>query len=121
MAARFFFICSVLIFEIACGIAALCALVGQYPYRINEEGAAGCVMIVAGTLVTMLMTLALFSRGAAKSRSRRLVDEARIASARILGEATDKALALCSLDAGRCKQCGNPRTGKFCPRCGAAA
>ena len=29
-----------------------------------------------------------------------------------------KALALSSLDGGRCLQCGNPRTGRYCPKCG---
>ena len=38
----------------------------------------------------------------------------------ILSEASDRALALCSLDGGRCRQCGNPRTGRYCPKCGGA-
>ena len=36
----------------------------------------------------------------------------------ILNDATEKSLALCSLDSGRCDHCGNPRTGRFCPKCG---
>jgi hypothetical protein len=119
MAVRILVMFSVMILELALGIAGLLGVSSMYPHRMDESGIAGCVMIVAGILVAWLITLALFVRKSSRARAGRMIDDAKSQAAKILADATDKALALCSLDAGKCRQCGNPRTGKFCPKCGA--
>ncbi len=91
-----------------------------YPRRMDEGGAAGIVMIVALTAVSWLMTIAFFVRRSSRAKVARIVNDARVEASRILADATEKALALCSLDGGRCGRCGNPRTGKYCPKCGSA-
>jgi len=118
MATRLLVMFSFIILETAICIAAILGVASSYPRRIDEAGAAGIVMIVALTLIAWLTTIMLSVRGMSRSKAQRIVAEARIESARILADATEKALALCSLEGGRCNQCGNPRTGKFCPKCG---
>ena len=120
MATRLLIMFSFMILEVATCIASILGVASLYPRRIDEAGAAGIVMIVALTVVAMLITIALSVRGLPRAKANRIVADARIESARILADATDKALALCSLDGGRCPRCNNPRTGKFCPKCGSA-
>jgi hypothetical protein len=119
--ARLMIMLSFMIAELAGGIAAILGVCSQYPYRVDEAGIAGCVCIVAGILVCCMITIAYFTRSASRNKVRRIMDEAKAEAARIVSEAADKAMALCSLDAGKSRQCGNPRTGRFCPKCGAAA
>ena len=121
MATRLLMMFSFIILEAALCVAAILGVSSNYRYRIDEAGAAGIVMIVALTIIAWLVTIALSVRGMSRSKSQRIINEARIESARILADATEKALALCSLEGGRCPQCGNPRTGKFCPKCGSQA
>ena len=121
MAVRLLLMFSVLIVQLTAMIVGLLGVSSLYPVRMREGGIAACVAIVTGTVVLWLLTIALFVRGASKGKARRLVEQARIESARILAVATEQALALSSLDAGRCRKCGNPRTGKFCPKCGVPA
>jgi hypothetical protein len=120
MGTRILVMVSIMILELGAGIAALVGIDGEYPYRMNSAGIAGCVMVVVMTIVAWLMTLAFFLRKSSQTKAARVLDDARIEAAKILSTASDKALALCSLDGGRCPQCGNPRTGKYCPKCGAA-
>ncbi len=118
MATRLLVMFSFIILEIALCIASILGVASSYPRRIDEAGAAGIVMIVALTVIAWLVTIALSVRGMARTRAAGIIVDARVESARILADATEKALALCSLEGGRCPQCGNPRTGKFCPKCG---
>ena len=118
MATRLLMMFSFIILEAALCVAAILGVASNYPRRIDEAGAAGIVMIVALTVIAFLVTIALSVRGMSRTKGQRIIAEARIESARILADATEKALALCSLEGGRCPQCGNPRTGKFCPKCG---
>ena len=119
MAARLLLMFSVLILEIGCAIAVLVGIANTNGYAPLETPAIiGCVLTVAFTLVILLVTIALFVRGRGASRARSIIADARSDAARILSDATEKALALCSLDGPRCPKCGNPRTGKFCPKCG---
>jgi hypothetical protein len=120
MAVRILVMFGVMIFEAAVGVAAILGVCAQYPRRMDEGGAAGCVMIVALTAVAWLMTIAFFVRRSSRAKVARIVTDARVEASVILAEATEKALALCSLDGGRCSRCGNPRTGKYCPKCGSA-
>jgi len=112
---------SVMTVELGFGIAGFLAVSSSYPYGVREEGAAVCVLISVFILVSWMMTIVFFTRKSARIRAARLVNDATLQAAKILSEATDKSLALCSLDAGRCRSCGNPRTGKFCPKCGTPA
>ena len=118
MATRLLLMFSFIVLEAALCVAAILGVASNYPRRIDEAGAAGVVMIVALTVIAFLVTIALSVRGMSRTRGQRIIAEARIESARILADATEKALALCSLEGGRCPLCGNPRTGKFCPKCG---
>ena len=118
MTTRLLVMFSFIILETATCIAAILGVASNYPRRIDEAGAAGIVMIVALTGIAWLITIALAVRGMSRTRAQGIIADARIESARILADATEKALALCSLEGGRCPQCGNPRTGKFCPKCG---
>lgn len=120
MAVRFLMMLSIMIVELGAGIAGFLGVSSCYTnsYRMDEGGIAACVMIAVGIVVSWLVTIAFFVRASSRAKARRMVDEATRQAARILSDATDKALALCSLDAGRCRQCGSPRTGKFCPKCG---
>lgn len=118
MATRLLVMFSFIVFELALGIAAILGVTSNYRYQVDEAGAAGIVMIVAVMIIAWLITIALSVRGMSRTRARNIIAEARIESARILADATEKALALCSLEGGRCPKCGNPRTGKFCPKCG---
>jgi hypothetical protein len=118
MATRLLVMFSFIVLELGLGIAAILGVNASYPRRIDEAGAAGIVMIVALMIIAWLTTIALSVRGMSRAKGQRIIAEARIESARILADATEKALALCSLEGGRCPQCGNPRTGKFCPKCG---
>jgi hypothetical protein len=120
MATRLLVMFSFMILEVAMCIAGILGVASQYPRRIDEAGAAGIVMIVALTVIACLITIAFSVRGLPRGKAQRIVADARIESARILADATEKALALCSLEGGRCPKCGNPRTGKFCPKCGSA-
>lgn len=119
MAVRLLVMFSFMILELGLGIAAILGVVSLYPYQIREDGIAGIVMIVVGILVSWLVTIAFFIRKSSREKAARIVAEARTQAAGILADATEKALALCSLEGGKCRQCGNPRTGKFCPKCGA--
>ncbi len=122
MAVRLLVMFSVMIFELGLGITAILALMSNYRYtNLDEMGSAGCVMISLGILIAWLVTIAGFVRHSARSKANRIIDEAKAKSAKILSEATEKALALCSLEGARCRSCGNPRTGKFCPKCGTAS
>jgi hypothetical protein len=118
METRILLMFSIMIIELGCGISGLLGVNSNYPRRMDEAGIAGCVMIVAVTIVSWLITIAIFIRKSSRTKAARIVDDARLQAARILSEATDKSLALCSLDSGRCIHCGNPRTGRFCPKCG---
>ncbi|MCY2955362.1 MAG: hypothetical protein NTU53_25830 [Planctomycetota bacterium] len=124
MAARVLVMFAVMALELGAGIAAILATISQYSYpsaynqRDQVECTAICVSIGAGVVMAWLLTMAFTLRKSARAKANRMLDEARGEAARILGEATEKALALSSLDAGRCRHCGNPRTGKFCPKCG---
>jgi hypothetical protein len=120
MATRLLLMFSFIILELATCIASILGVASHYPRRIDEAGAAAIVMIVALTIIAFLITIALSVRNLPRAKANRIVADARIESARILADATEKALALCSLEGGRCPQCNNPRTGKFCPKCGAA-
>lgn len=118
MATRLLLMFSFIVLELAIGIASILGVSSRYPRYIDETGAAGIVMIVALMIIAWLITIAVSVRGISSVRARGIIAEARIESARILADATEKALALCSLDGGRCPKCQNPRTGKFCPKCG---
>ena len=119
MAVRTLVMFGFLILEIGAAIAILVGIATSYRYSpMDGPGIAGCVLTVAVALFMLLLTIAIFVRGRAASRARNIVADARAQAARILADATDKALALCSLEGGRCPKCGNPRTGKFCPKCG---
>ncbi len=120
MGSRILMMISAMVFELGLGIAALVGIDGQYPYRMDNGGIAGCVMVVVLTIIAWLMTIAYFLRQSSRIKARRILDDARAQAAQMISEASDKALALCSLDGGRCQQCGNPRTGRFCPKCGTA-
>ena len=120
MAVRLLVMLSVMVVELGAGIAGLLGVTSAYPYRMDEGGIAGCVVIVVAIIASWLLTIAFFVRKSSRAKARRIVDEARSEAAKVLGEATERALALCSLDGGRCSQCGNPRTGRFCPKCGKA-
>ncbi len=121
MATRILVMFSVIAVELGLGIASLVALVSNYPEQIDGPGAAGCVLIVSAVVVSGLLTIAFFTRKSTRAKAAAVLDEAKTEAAKILADATDKAMALCSLDAGKCRSCGNPRTGKFCPQCGEAA
>ncbi len=125
MAVRLLIMFSVMILELGLGIAAILNQVPEHSYGMPEHSygirqttVAGIVMTVVAILVAWLVTIALFVRKSSRAKARRLVEEARLEAGRILGDATEKALALCGMDGGRCKKCGNARTGKFCPQCG---
>lgn len=118
MAVRLLLMFGVMVLELGLGIAAILGVVSMYPYRMQLDGVAGCVMLVVGIVVAWLTTIAFFIRKSSRAKATRIVAEARNEAAKILSDATEKALALCSLDGGKCRQCGNPRTGKFCPKCG---
>jgi hypothetical protein len=119
MGVRLLVMFSVLIVELGLGIALFLAVGSNYPYRLDEGGIALCVLIAVAMIVSWLMTIAYFIRKSSRAKAKRIVEEARLEAAAILSSATDRAAVLCNLDGGRCKQCGNPRTGKFCPKCGA--
>jgi hypothetical protein len=119
MAVRILLLFGFLILEIGAAIAILVGIATSYPFTpMDGPGIAGCVVTVAVALFLLLLTIAFFVRGRGTARAKNIVADARAQAARILAEATDKALALCSLEGGRCPKCGNPRTGKFCPKCG---
>ena len=119
MAVRILFLFGFLVLEIGAAIAILVGIATSYPFTpMDGPGIAGCVLTVAGALFLLLLTIAIFVRGRGAARAKNVVADARAQAARILADATDKALALCSLEGGRCAKCGNPRTGKFCPKCG---
>jgi hypothetical protein len=121
MATRLLVMFSFIVLELATGIAAILGVTSNYRRQVDEAGAAGIVMIVAVMIIAWLVTIALSVRGMARTKAAGIIVDARVESARILADATEKALALCSLEGGRCPQCGNPRTGKFCPKCGSQA
>ena len=119
MGVRLLIMFSVMVLELAAGIAAIVGVMGQYPYYgVDHAGIAGIVMIVAATIVAWLVTIAVTARKSSRAKAVRIIDDAKKEAARILGEATEKALALSGMDGGRCRQCGNPRTGRYCPKCG---
>ena len=118
MAVRLLVMFSVIVLETAAGIAAIVGINGEYPYRMDSAGIAGIVMVVAGMIVAWLVTIALTVKKSSRAKAGRIIDDAKKEAARILGEATEKALALSGMDGGRCRQCGNPRTGRYCPKCG---
>ena len=110
-------------------IAVLCA--------INREEQAGAVVFtIGGFIFAILVAIALFvggkPKGPAEAGAQKLLEDAQNSAAgiiaranqeaaRLLGEAAEKAMSLSSLDRGQCPSCGNPRTGKFCPKCGRPA
>jgi hypothetical protein len=118
MAVRLLLMFSIMILELGLGIASILGATMGFYYQLPNDVIAGVVMIVVGILVAWLVTIALFVRKSSRVNAARIVSDAREEAGRILAEATEKALALCSLDGGKCPQCGNPRTGKFCPKCG---
>ena len=118
MATRLLLMLAIMVLELGCGIAAILGVVSMYHYRIDESGIAGIVMIVVGIIIAWLLTIAITLRKSSRAKAARIVDEARMKAAAILSDATEKSLALCSLDSGKCDHCGNPRTGRFCPKCG---
>jgi hypothetical protein len=120
MAVRILVMCSFMLLELGLGIAAIVGVTESYPYRMDGGGIAGCVLLSIAIPMSWLLTIAFFLRQTSRAKARRLIDDAEREAARILADASEKALALCSLDGGRCPQCGNPRTGKFCPKCGNA-
>jgi hypothetical protein len=120
MSTRLLIMFSVVVLELAGGISAIVGVVGQYQFGIDSAGIAGIVMIVAVTIVALLVTIAVTFGRKSAARADRIIEDARKEAARILEEATEKALALSGMDGGRCRQCGNPRTGRFCPKCGVA-
>ncbi|MFI5381512.1 MAG: hypothetical protein ACHRHE_19620 [Tepidisphaerales bacterium] len=124
-AKRRLFLCAVLALLIGSGIAIV------YAINFNYDAAA-IVMTVSGSGFAILTTIALFmprrpsspaekTLADAATSAREIVNRANQEAAKLLAEAADKAMALSSLDCGKCKHCGNPRTGKFCPKCGRAA
>lgn len=128
MATRILAMFAIMTMELGAGIALILVTVSEYTYpshyynpRAEMECAAICVGIGAAVVVAWLLTLALFLRKSARASASRMVEEARAEAGRILSEATERALALSSVDGGRCRFCGNPRTGQFCPKCGKAA
>jgi hypothetical protein len=127
MSARVLVMLAVMVLELGAGIAGILVTTSEYSYpsaynqRNQLECTAICVSIGAAVVMAWLLTMAVALRKSAREKVNRMLDEARAQSAQILGEATEKALALSSLDAGRCRHCGNPRTGKFCPKCGQPA
>jgi hypothetical protein len=121
MAARLLVMFSVMILEAGLGVAGILGTIGSYHGRQPDEGGiAGIVMICCGTAMSWLITMAIFVRKSSREKARRIIADAQAKAAQVLAEATDRSLALCSLDGGRCEQCGNPRTGRFCPKCGKA-
>ena len=119
MAVRILLLFGFLILEVGAAIAILVGIATSYRFTaMDGPGIAGCVLTVAGALFLLLLTIAFFVRGRGTARAKNIVADSRAQAARILADATDKALALCSLEGGRCPRCGNPRTGKFCPKCG---
>ena len=118
MATRLLLMLAIMVLELGCGIAAILGVVSTYRYRIDEPGIAGIVMIVVSVIIAWLLTIAVTLRKSSRAKAARIVDEARMKAAAILSDATEKSLALCSLDSGKCDHCGNPRTGRFCPKCG---
>src|SRR4051812_26836030 len=113
MGTRALIMVSIMLLEIAGGISGLVAIDGEYRYRMDSAGIAGCVMVVFSTIVACLLTVAFFLRKSSRAKAASIIQDARIEAAKILSVASDKALALCSLDGGKCQECGNPRTGKF--------
>lgn len=94
------------------------------------------VFTVGGFIFGILLTIALFIPARAKApaeigarsllddagnSAREIINRANAEATRLLAEAADKAMALSSLDRGKCRHCGNPRTGRFCPKCGRSA
>ena len=118
MGVRLLVMFSVMIFELGLGIAGFLGVNSLYPYRFDEAGIALCVLIAVAMVVSWLLTIAFFLRKSSRAKANRIVEDSRLAAAAILSKATDQAMLLCNLDGGRCKKCGNPRTGKFCPKCG---
>ena len=51
MGVRLLVMFSVIIFELGAGIAALVGIDGEYPYRMDNTGIAGCVMVVVCVVV----------------------------------------------------------------------
>jgi len=122
MAARVLLMCSFMLLEVGLLASAIVGVANQrrYRYEMDSEGIASCVMLSVAIPIAWLLTIAFFLRKSSHAKARQVVTDAHVEAARILAEASDKAMALCSLDGGRCNQCGNPRTGKFCPKCGAS-
>ncbi|MGA2499154.1 MAG: hypothetical protein ABSH20_15550 [Tepidisphaeraceae bacterium] len=120
---------AVLALLIGGAIAVLCA--------INQEPESGAVVFTIGGFVfAILVAIALFVGGRPKSPAETgaqallegaqnsaagIIARANQEAARLLADAAEKAMALSSLDRGKCQSCGNPRTGKFCPKCGRPA
>jgi hypothetical protein len=121
MAVRLLVMISIMIAELGAGIAGILSVVMDSRGGPDTGGAIALVAIIGGVLVSWLVTIAFFVRKSSRAKAARIVDDARVQAGRILAEATEKSLALCSLDGGRCGSCGNPRTGRFCPKCGKSA
>ena len=82
MAVRLLVMFSVMVFELGLGIAAILGVASNYPYQWNESGIAACVMIVAGILVSWMLTIAFFVRKSSRAKAVRLVDDAKIQAAK---------------------------------------
>ena len=121
MAVRLLVMISIMIAELGAGIAGILSVVMESRGGPDTGGAVALVAIIGGVLVSWLVTIAFFVRKSSRVKAARIVDDARMQAARILADATEKSLALSSLDGGRCGSCGNPRTGRFCPKCGKSA
>ena len=123
MLPRLLVLLSFMVFEAAIGITNILEISGRYQasYQIPERAIAEIVSWVAGVLIAWLLTVSFFMKKSSRLKAAVIINDAKSQAARITSAATDQALALCSLDKGKCNTCGNPRTGKFCPSCGKQA
>ena len=123
MVPRFLIVLSFMVFELAVGISNIMEITGRYQnsYNLPQRVVADCICWGAGVIIAWLLTIAFFMRKSTRLRAAKIIEDAKTQSAKILGDATEKALALCSLDSGKCMTCGNPRTGRYCPSCGKQA
>lgn len=122
MAVRILMLLCFMLAELALGIIGFFAVDDAYRFQPWDSGANSTrVLLGFGVAVGWLATIAIFLRKGSRRNANQIVAQARTEAARILSEATDKALALTSMEYGKCRNCGNPRTGKYCPKCGQAA
>ena len=84
MAVRLLVMLSLMVIELGAGIAGIVGVTAEYQYAIREGGIILIVLIVAGIIVSWLLTIAFFARKSSRAKANRLLDEARIKSAKIL-------------------------------------